>query len=175
MTLGRRVLGAISALILAQAALLTDATPAHAADPVTNEEYHLLNRGSGLRLGIEAASTENLADAVQFAENTSPDQVWTLGAIGTLQNLNSDKYLSVEAGGTQNLNHVVQYKWVGTPDQFWDLKPSPWGRNLRTIVNRKSGKCLGIEAGSTQNLAQAVIYTCDGTPNQSWYFVEWLG
>ncbi|MEU3609641.1 RICIN domain-containing protein [Streptomyces sp. NPDC035033] len=157
---------------------------ASAADNTPTGAYKLVNRYSGLVLGLSAAparpaettparSWTDTTGSPVGAGRTPAEQALTLTPVGTAPVLDGVRTLttggraldvpdSSPADGTQ----LVTWTPNGGANQKWTLtRRSDGGYELR---NNSSGKCADIENGSTAAGARVIQWTCHGGANQRW-------
>jgi len=116
-----------------------------------NATYTLVNRNSGLVLGVQNASTADGAPALQWNDTRTADHRWKFEQLTNgywkIRNANSGKVLGITNQSTANGATALQWSDTGTPDHQWVMAPYPGGGYA--FVNRVSGKRLEIGGGST--------------------------
>ena len=109
--------------------------------------YQLVNRNSGMVLGVNGGSLANGAQLVQWANTGAADQAWhvtTTSGITKFGNRNSGQVLGIWQAGTANGNDAVQWLDTGTADQQWTLVAD--GAYYK-IKNVNSGLLLSVLGG----------------------------
>jgi Ricin-type beta-trefoil lectin domain len=164
----RKVLARIAVVGLAMVATLAVASPAKAAST------WLVNRGSGLCLGVAGSSKANGAALIQWDCNAvNDDQQWVWDYqytdngkyVYVLKNLLSKKCLAVGGGSTANGAKAIQWSCNGNDEQKWKFDSDLRLRNINSDL------CLAIPDASRTQGVQAVQWTCkaaDTNPEQSW-------
>ncbi len=138
-----------------------------------NGTFRILNRNSGLVLGVSGMSAANSAPVVQFADNGTADHLWRLVDAGAgnlkIQNVNSGLLLGVSDMSTAESAPIVQFEDNGTADHLWRLLDggSGWFR----ISNCNSGQVLGVSGMSTADSAQVVQFADTGTLDHDWQLI----
>ncbi|MFF3448452.1 glutaminase domain-containing protein [Streptomyces sp. NPDC002667] len=131
------------------------------------------NRNSGKVLAVSGMSLADTADVTQYADNGTPDHLWTLidNGDGTVRivNRNSGKVLAVHDQGLDNGAHVQQYQDNGTPDHVWRTVDN--GDGWLKIVNVRSGKLLAVDGMSGADSAQVTQWEDNGTSDHLWRFL----
>ncbi|MFD7978414.1 RICIN domain-containing protein [Streptomyces sp. NPDC059071] len=162
---------------------------ASAADNTPTGTYKLVNRYSGLVLGLSG-------DSARLAE-TTPARNWTDtsgssvggGRTAGEQNLTLtatgdapsplDGVRTLTTGGkalddpdssTANGTRLVTWTPNGGANQKWTLTRQADGSY--EMRNGASGKCADIEGGSTAAGARVIQWTCHGGTNQRWRIVR---
>ena len=132
--------------------------------------YEVANRNSGLVLGIENASREPGAGALQWADNGTADHNWRFERLSNgywkIRNQNSGLVLGVTNQSRDNGARAVQWSDNGTADHEWVITPFPGGGF--SISNRVSGKRLEIGNASTTLGAAAIQWENTANPCQVW-------
>ncbi len=154
---------------------------ASAADNTPTGTVKLVNRYSGLVLGLSAATarTAETTPARSWTDTTgSPvgagrtaaEQTLTLTPVG-----DAPRTVTLTAGGkaldnpdssTADGTGLVTWTPNSGANQKWTLTPhADGGYELR---NNASGKCADVESGSTAAGARVIQWTCHGGANQRW-------
>jgi len=162
---------------------------ASAADNTPTGTYKLVNRYSGLVLGLSADSGR-LAETTPVRSwsdttgnpvgggRTAAEQSLTLTATGDAPSV-PDGVRTLVTGGkalddpdssTANGTQLVTWTPNGGANQKWTLTRQPDGSY--ELRNGASGKCADIEGGSTAAGARVIQWTCHGGTNQRWRIVR---
>jgi Ricin-type beta-trefoil lectin domain-like len=134
--------------------------------------YQLVNRNSGMVLGVNGGSLANGTQLVQWANTGAADQAWhvtTTSGITKFGNRNSGQVLGIWQGGTSNGNDAVQWLDTGTADQQWTLVADG---SYYKIKNVNSGLLLSVLGGSTTEGADIVQWADVGSLDQQWSLAE---
>jgi Beta-L-arabinofuranosidase, GH127/Ricin-type beta-trefoil lectin domain-like len=138
-----------------------------------NGAFRILNRNSGLVLGVSGMSTADSAPVVQFADNGTADHLWRLVDAGAgnlkIQNVNSGLLLGVSGMSTADSAPVVQFADNGSEDHLWRLLDD--GAGWFRISNCNSGLVLGVAGMSTADSAQVVQFADTGTSDHHWQLI----
>ncbi|WP_245984416.1 MGH1-like glycoside hydrolase domain-containing protein [Streptomyces tateyamensis] len=130
----------------------------------------LVNRNSGLPLGVSGASTGFGAAVVQQAAGSGLDQQWQLEPAGSgyykIMNRNSGLVLGVSGASTAAGAAALQWGDNLTPDHLWSLVDA--GGGYSKLVNKNSGLLLGIQNAATAAGAAALQWNDNGTPDHLW-------
>lgn len=117
--------------------------------------YQLVNRSSGLCLGISANSTSNsVATVLRACSAASSNWIVDSTANGyyRLVNANSGKVLDMTNCSTADGGIADQYSWVSNNCQQWQLANTSDG--WIKLTNRNSGKVLDVmNCGTSENTA----------------------
>ncbi|MEY9847386.1 hypothetical protein ABH940_004478 [Streptacidiphilus sp. BW17] len=151
--------------------------------------YRLVNRYSGLVLGLSAAGggvaettparywTDTSGSSVGGGR-TAAQQTLTMTAVGTApSNLNGTHSLVLGAGGggkaLDDPNHstkagtqLITWTANGGANQSWQFTQQPDGSYQ--IVNAQSGLCMDDNGGATTPGDAVIQWTCTGNSNQHW-------
>ncbi len=152
----------------------------------------LVNRNSGLVLGIAGSSDANGARVIQWPlvrmsnGQAIPDQDWlwvrrgsdvhvsfrNAGTwAGTPNAPGSWKALSIARGSTANGAKAIQWPYSAEiQDQQWLVDDR--GNGYFRLVNVRSGKCLGIPRASTARGVQAIQWSCNNSHDQQWWWLD---
>jgi hypothetical protein len=141
--------------------------------PGSQAAFKILNRNSGLVLGVSGESVADSADVVQFADTGTADHLWWLVDDGDghvkIQNANSGLVLGVAGMSAAASADVVQFADTGTADHLWQFLDN--GAGWLRIQNVNSGLVLGVAGESTANSAQVVQFGDTGTPDHDWQLI----
>jgi hypothetical protein len=133
----------------------------------------LVNKNSGLELGISGASTANGAIATQQTADTSLNHQWQLEPAGDgyykIFNRNSGKVLGISGMSTADGARALQWDDNGTADHLWKVVDDSGG--YCKLVNKNSGKVLGIAGTPTGAGAEALQWSDNGTADHLWTLV----
>jgi hypothetical protein len=134
--------------------------------------YKLVNRKSGLVLGVSGGSLANGAQLLQWTDTGSADQAWhvtTTSGITKFGDRNSGQVLGIWQASTAQGANAVQWLDTGSADQQW--KMTAVGSYYK-LVNVNSGMVLGVSGGSTAAGASVVQWADTGTLDQQWQLVQ---
>ncbi len=130
----------------------------------------IVNKNSGLLLGIKSASTSTGAQALQWSDNGTADHLWQIidagGGYVKIVNKNSDLLLGITHESTSAGAIALQWYDNGTPDHLWQIVDA--GGGYVKIVNKNSGLLLGITNASTSPGALALQWSDNGTADHLW-------
>ncbi len=130
----------------------------------------IVNKNSGLVLGISGASTAAGADALQWSDNGTADHLWQIvdagGGYVKIVNKNSGLVLGISDASTAAGAGVLQWSDNGTADHLWQIVNA--GSGYVKIVNKNSGLLLGITNASTSTGALALQWSDNGTADHLW-------
>lgn len=130
----------------------------------------IVNKNSGLVLGISNASKATGATALQWSDNGTTDHLWQLvdagGGFVKIVNKNSGLVLGISNASTVAGATAVQASDTGTADHLWQLVDA--GGGYVKIVNKNSGLLLGISNASTAAGATALQWSDNGTADHLW-------
>lgn len=144
----------------------------NAAGILTGSKYKLINRGTGKIAEVNAKSTADGADVIQWSDNGGTHQQWTITNLENgyykLKNVNSSKALEIFGWDTNNSGDAVQYSDLGGNNQQWSFVPL--GNGYYKIINRHSGKAL--DAFGSTNGSDIIQYDYHGGTNQQWQLVK---
>lgn len=132
--------------------------------------YKIVNKNSGLVLGITNASTTAGALALQWSDNGTADHLWQIvdagGGYVKIVNNNSGLVLGVSGASTAAGAQILQWSDNGTADHLWQIVNA--GGGYVKIVNKNSGLLLGITNASTAAGAIALQWSDNGTADHLW-------
>ena len=137
--------------------------------PTSGGVYSLINRGSGLALGVNTSDTSGATDVISYQYWGSANQkfAFTKGSDGyrAIRLQHNNQVLDVLNSSQSNGANIVVYDdWQGD-NQRWQLKVSSSGGF--NIVNKLTQKSLTV-AGS-QNGANVYQKDDAGGSSQRWY------
>ncbi|MFL9678450.1 RICIN domain-containing protein [Streptomyces sp. KL110A] len=154
---------------------------ASAADNAPTGTVKLVNRHSGLVLGLSAAparpaettparSWTDTTGSPVGAGRTAAEQALTLTPVGdaprTVTLTTGGKALDVPDSSTADGTGLVTWSPNGGANQKWTLTRRTDG--AYELRNLSSGKCADIANGSTAAGARVIQWTCHGGTNQRW-------
>nr|WP_223187254.1 RICIN domain-containing protein [Streptomyces sp. CBMA29] len=159
--------------------------PGASPDGAKSGAYRLVNRYSGLVLGLSAASgrltettparywTNGTGNAVGGAR-TAAEQTLTMTPVGTAPGgLNGPHALVTGGRALDDPGHSTTagtqlLTWTGNggANQTWRFTQQADGSYQ--LVNGESGLCADVSDGSTSAGAKVVQWTCTGGSNQHW-------
>lgn len=132
--------------------------------------YKIVNKNSGLVLGIANTSTTMGAQALQWTDNGTLDHLWQIvdagGGSVKIVNRNSGLVLGITNASTTMGAIVLQWTDNGTTDHLWQIVNA--GGGYVKLVNKNSGLVLGITNASTATGAIALQWTDNGTADHLW-------
>ena len=134
--------------------------------------YKLVNRNSGLVLGVSGGSLANGAQLIQWTDTGSEDQAWhvtTTNGVTRFGNRNSGQVIGIWQAGTAEGDDAVQWLDTGSADQAWTLEADG---SYYKILNSNSAMVLGVLGGSTTAGAAVVQWDDTGSLDQQWSLVE---
>ncbi|HZR40705.1 MAG TPA: RICIN domain-containing protein [Ktedonobacteraceae bacterium] len=130
----------------------------------------IVNKNSGLVLGIANASTSAGAQALQWSDNGTADHLWQLvdagGGYVKIVNKNSGLVLGITNASTSAGAIALQWSDNGAADHLWQLVNA--GGGYVKLVNKNSGLLLGITNASTSAGALALQWSDNGTADHLW-------
>ena len=130
----------------------------------------IVNKNSGLVLGIANASTSAGAQALQWNDNGTADHLWQIvdagGGYVKIVNKNSGLVLGITNASTSAGAIALQWSDNGAADHLWQLVNA--GGGYVKIVNKNSGLLLGITNASTSAGALALQWSDNGTADHLW-------
>lgn len=160
---------------------------AGAADNAPTGTYKLVNRYSGLVLGLSGAAgrTAETTPVRAWTDTTggpvgggrtAGEQTLTLAATGDVPGGGSlDGVHTLTTGGkalddpdhsTANGTQLITWTANGGANQKWTFTRRTDGSY--ELRNGHSGKCADVESGSAGAGAKVIQWTCHGGPNQGW-------
>jgi len=135
--------------------------------------YKLINRNSGLALGVENDSTANAANVIQWSDNGKTSQQWIITDEGDgykLINVNSGKALDVNEHSTKDGANVIIWPDNAGANQRWIIEDLGDGYVL--LENMNSGKNLDVDNGSMSDGGNVLQWGNNGGLNQQWKLVN---
>ncbi|HEY0753791.1 MAG TPA: RICIN domain-containing protein [Ktedonobacteraceae bacterium] len=130
----------------------------------------IVNKNSGLVLGISGASTSSGAQVLQWSDSGTADHLWHLvdagGGYVKIVNRNSGLLLGITSASTSAGAIALQWTDNGTADHLWQIVDA--GGGYVKLVNKNSGLMLGISGASTSAGALALQWTDNGTADHLW-------
>ncbi|RUS45216.1 RICIN domain-containing protein [Cohnella sp. AR92] len=144
-----------------------------ASPPVnTSSYYKIINRNSGLLLGVTSGATTDGAQIEQWTDGGWTSQHWQFVDMGggyyKIKNRNSGKIMDISGGSTADGANDIQYADNGGLNQQFRLISV--GSGYYKIMNVKSRKVLDITGASTVNGADAIQNADSGATNQQFSF-----
>ncbi len=133
--------------------------------------YHkIVNKNSGLVLGIANASTAPGALALLISHTCTADHLRQIVAAGAcyvkIVNKNSGLVLGITGSSTTAGAIALQWTDNGTADHLWQIVDA--GGGYVKLVNKNSGLVLGITSASTSAGALALQWSDNGTADHLW-------
>ncbi|TQF06916.1 hypothetical protein E6W39_37900 [Kitasatospora acidiphila] len=152
----------------------------------TGADYRLVNRYSGLVLGLNATGTLAETTPARYwtdttgspigAGRTTAEQTLTMTPVGTVSgggNLNGTHTLTTGGKALDDPNHsttagtqLITWTPNGGPNQTWQFTQQADGSYQ--LTNAQSGLCADVSGGSTAAGAKVIQWTCTGNSNQHW-------
>ncbi|MFE3203229.1 RICIN domain-containing protein [Embleya sp. NPDC059237] len=159
--------------------------PGTAADGAATGTYRLVNRYSGLVVGLSGTSgrlaettpvrawTDTTGSGVG-AGRTAAEQTLTIAAVGTgLGDLSGTHTLTTGGKALDDPNHsttpgtsLITWTAGGGLNQSWRFTRQSDGSY--ELANAESGLCADVEGAATTAGAKVVQWTCTGRDNQRW-------
>ncbi len=134
---------------------------------VTNQ-YKIVNKSSGLVLGITSGSLTAGAAAVLSSDNGAAGHLWHFISDGggnyKIENLNSEEILGISGGVQTSGANALQWADNGTADHLWQFT-NTGGGNYK-IISQNSGLALSTTGSSVVQLAYS------GANSQLWTLVS---
>ena len=133
--------------------------------------YKLVNRNSGLVLGVNGGSLANGAQLVQWTYTGAEDQAWhvtTTSGVTKFGNRNSGQVIGIWQGSTTEGADAVQSLDTGATNQQWTLEADG---SCYKILNAASKMVLGVNGGSTSSGEAVVQWADTGSLDQQWELV----
>jgi ricin-type beta-trefoil lectin protein len=139
--------------------------------PTSTASYDkIVNKNSGLVLGISNASTSAGADALQWTDNGTADHLWRIVDAGAgyvkIINKNSGLALGITNASTAAGADALQWTDNGAADHLWKIVNA--GGGYVKIVNKHSGLLLGVTNASTSAGALVLQWSDNGTADHLW-------
>jgi len=141
--------------------------------------YQLVNRNSGMVLGVSGGSLANGAQLVVGGrgggrgDNTgTEDQAWhvtTTDGVTKFGNRSSGQVIGIWQAGTADGDDAVQWLDTGSADQQWTLVADG---DYYKIKNVNSGLLLSVLGAATTEGADIVQWADAGSLDQQWSLVE---
>ena len=135
--------------------------------------YNIVNRNSGLVLGVTGGSQANGAALIQWDGTGAEDQGWhvtTTSGVTKFGNRDSGQVIGIWQGSTTEGEAAVQWLDTGATNQQWTLTATSDG--YYTITNVNSGMVLGVTGSSTAEGAAVIQWAGTGATDQQWELVE---
>ncbi len=147
------------------------ATPTPTPTSTSTQTYDkIVNKNSGLVLGIQNASTSAGAQALQWYDTGAADHLWQIvdagGGYVKIVNKNSGLVLGITNASTSAGAIALQWYDSGTADHLWQIVDA--GGGYVKIMNKNSGLLLGIQNASTSAGALALQWSDNGTADHLW-------
>lgn len=137
----------------------------------SGQTYKLENQNSSRVLGIQDASKDMGAAALQWEDNGTTDHNWIFlrqdDGSYKIKNAHSGLLLGVEDASKDMGASVLQWEDNGTADHEWLLEKV--SGNTYKIKNKNSGLLLGITDMSCASGTQALQWEDNGTADHNWY------
>lgn len=147
------------------------------SDPSTPSKYEgtfkIINRQSGKALGINADSTSNGANVIQWSDNGKTSQQWIISNEGDgykIMNVNANKALDVDNSSTKDGGNVLIWTDNGQLNQRWNIIEV--GDGYISFENINSGKMLDVDNSSLEDGANVLQWSNNGNYNQQWKLIS---
>lgn len=147
------------------------------SDPSTPSKYEgtfkIMNRQSGKALGINADSTSNGANVIQWSDNGKTSQQWIISNEGDgykIMNVNANKALDVDNSSTKDGGNVLIWTDNGQLNQRWNIIEV--GDGYISFENINSGKMLDVDNSSLEDGANVLQWSNNGNYNQQWKLIS---
>ena len=147
------------------------------SDPSTPSKYEgtfkIINRQSGKALGINADSTSNGANVIQWSDNGKTSQQWIISNEGDgykIMNVNANKALDVDNSSTKDGGNVLIWTDNGQLNQRWNIIEV--GDGYISFENINSGKMLDVDNSSLEDGANVLQWSSNGNYNQQWKLIS---
>lgn len=147
------------------------------SDPSTPSKYEgtfkIMNRQSGKALGINADSTSNGANVIQWSDNGKTSQQWIISNEGDgykIMNVNANKALDVDNSSTKDGGNVLIWTDNGQLNQRWNIIEV--GDGYISFENINSGKMLDVDNSSLEDGANVLQWSSNGNYNQQWKLIS---
>ncbi|UII19621.1 RICIN domain-containing protein [Fulvivirga ligni] len=135
--------------------------------------FSIISKASGKAVDVEAGSTSNGGNILQWTNYNQPNQRWVITEAATnayrIRSAGSGLSLDLEGGNTANGTNVIQWGWNGGSNQMWYLVPD--GQGYYSIVSVASGRALDVAGGSNENGANILQWNINDADNQKWSLV----
>lgn len=152
------------------------AQQARAATPAaldTVYQYKIVNKNSGLVLGINSPQTTAGSNALQWSDNGTADHLWHFFPMGSgyykILNMNSGEILGISGASTSAGASVLQWADNGTNDHLWEFIAVG---SYYEILNENSGLVMDVSGASKSSGASIVQEAYTGTDDQLWQLVS---
>jgi hypothetical protein len=150
--------------------------------------YRLINRYSGLALGLSATSGRlsettptrawtNTTGSTVGGSRTAAEQTLAMTAVGTVANLNGPHTISTSGKALDDPDRstvagvqLITWALHGDQNQVWQFTQQADGSYQ--LVNGSSGLCADDNEGSTASGAAVIQYQCTGAANQHWNLAQ---
>ncbi len=132
----------------------------------------IINKNSGLELGVAGAGTAAGAAVQQQPADASANHRWALvpAENGYYKIVNENSGLTLGITGASKVVGATALQWGDnlTPDHEWSIVDA--GGEYFKLVNRNSGLVLGIQNASTTPGTVALQWSDNGTDDHLWRF-----
>jgi alpha-galactosidase len=120
--------------------------------------------GSGRCIDIPNSVNTDGNRPILWDCHAAPNQIWKLGADGTITGLAK----CLTASGTADNSPVILSACTGTTAQQWRYETT-----THRLINTAAGKCLDAAGAATGNNTQLIIWPCHTGTNQQWQPPSW--
>jgi arabinan endo-1,5-alpha-L-arabinosidase len=142
--------------------------------PETVYQYKIVNKNSGLVLGISSSQITAGSVALQWNDNGTADHLWHFISAGNgyykILNMHSGEILGVKDASTSAGAGVLQWADNGTDDHLWEFISN--GNDAYQIRNKNSSLVLDVSGASASSGASIIQEVYTGASDQSWKLVS---
>ncbi len=133
--------------------------------------YEIVSYHSGKSLDVDAWSTENGGNLIQWDRTNGTNQQWYLNDVGdgyySIISVYNGKAIDVSDVSTADGANVHMWDYVGGTNQQWKI--NSLGNGLYSLINRNSNKALDVSDISVAAGANIHQWEYVGGANQQWY------
>ena len=148
--------------------------PSEPSTPTEFEgKFKIINRQSGKALGINADSTSNGANVIQWTDNGKTSQQWVISKEidgYKIINVNANKALDVDNSSMKDGGNVLIWDDNGQLNQRWNIIEI--GDDYISFENVNSGKMLDVDNSSLEDGANVLQWSSNGNYNQQWKLIS---
>lgn len=135
--------------------------------------FEIVSVHSGKSLDIDAWSTENGGNLIQWDRTNGTNQQWYFNNVGdgyySITSVYNGKAIDVSDVSTANGANVHMWDYVGGANQQWAV--NDLGNGVYSLINRNSNKCLDVADVSAAAGANIHQWEYVGGANQQWYLI----
>lgn len=148
----------------------TEALDAFLEGASASGSVRLQSRNSSRCIDVNARSTLNGADIVQWSCHANANQQWSFEDMGSnyyrLRVGHSNKCLDVEGASSADGANVVQWSCHNNANQQWIKEDM--GDGYFRLKSRATGKCIDVNAGGASDGDSIIQWSCHTGWNQQW-------